>query len=140
MCIVAAAHNVVSTIEWALSQKSVSECLSALLCTLAALWGHTEVMDLLYFHGFVCTKEDILLAAIEDNKNLFDWAREKGHNWDVVLLAVAAKEGNGRLIRWGMKNWCAWSKEMIENEVGNYIRKFPQSERFSEKKKECILS
>ena len=59
-------------------------------------------MEWLYSQGLTCTTDDILIAAGNRKKKLFDWAREKGFDWDDILLDKAVQGKSGHLVKWGI--------------------------------------
>ena len=129
--------------KWAVSQKSVEECLRPSNCTSAARWGDVEIMEWLYSQGLTCTADDILIAAGNRKKELFDWARGKGFDWDDILLEKAVQGKLGHLVKWGISAGCDWSYTMITKVLEKHSVELPILSYFIDVKKEesgCVVS
>jgi hypothetical protein len=109
--------------------------------TQAAQRGYVEIMEWLYSQGVVCSNEDIILAAQCSQKDLYDWARRKGHNWDDVLLQTAVRTGDVELIKWGLANGCAWTKQQLKKTIREYSNLHPGLKSLLKKRNaDCIVS
>ena len=140
-CTVASAVGALDKIQWAVSRKSVDECLSPQNCTQAAQWGYVDMMKWLYGKGLVCTKEDIFLVAKNKHSEMFEWARESGYHWDDVLLHMAAEEGNCAMIEWGRSVGCVWAEEEFEQTMETYSKQHASLKNYMRKKgyRGCVV-
>ncbi len=75
-------------------------------CSLAAMYGHLEVLKFARAYDCNWNWKTCAMAAKNGHLDIIIWARENGCEWDYQTPEQAAKYGHLNIIMWAIENGC----------------------------------